>query len=136
MTLGILLLIFPLHFRLSTIEFIDWTKCCRSTQWLIDLFIYWLINQSMIRIIIMYMYMESIHKIKLGLLCLFKIRRCQKQIDYQCNLHSCFQQLQYNFAYSAPRLWNNLLLECWLVDSLSKFRKHMKTPLFIFTYPS
>ena len=31
-----------------------------------------------------------------------------KTIDYQRRLHSSFQHLQYSFAYSAPRLWNDL----------------------------
>ena len=57
-----------------------------------------------------------------------------KTIYYQRILHTSFQQLQYSFAYSAPRFWNDLPLELQHSDSLARFRKGLKAHLFASAY--
>ena len=56
-------------------------------------------------------------------------------VDYDRKMHTSFQQLNFSFAYSAPRLWNNLPLELGLFDFLYTFRKKLKTHLFASIYP-
>ena len=51
-------------------------------------------------------------------------------VDYDRKVHTSFQQLNFSFAYSAPRLWKDFPLELRLSDSLSTFRKKLETHLF------
>ena len=62
-------------------------------------------------------------------------KRIMKTINYQWKLHSSPQHLQFSFAYSAPRFWNDLPMELRLSDSLAEFRKGLKANLFDLAYP-
>ena len=60
---------------------------------------------------------------------------CTVDYDRICKVHTSSKQLNFSFAYSAPRLWNGLPLELRLSDSLSTFRKKVITHLFASIHP-
>ena len=56
--------------------------------------------------------------------------------DYEQRIHSSFKQLSHSFAYSAPRLWNDLPLDIRLAKNILCFRKDLKTHQFSLAYPT
>ena len=55
-------------------------------------------------------------------------------LPYNRNTHTHFSQLRLSFAYSGSRMWNDLPLEIWQFETLSVFRKSLKTCLFDLAY--
>ena len=56
-------------------------------------------------------------------------------IDYNKRIHSSFKHLQYSYAYSAPRLWNNLPHYVKSSQIIGTFRNRLKSHLFSLAYP-
>ncbi len=54
---------------------------------------------------------------------------------YNYKVHKSYVQLRNSFAYSAPRLWNNLPLAVRSSPSLGVFRGRLKTHLYNLAYP-
>ena len=52
---------------------------------------------------------------------------------YERKIHSLFQQLSHSFAYSVPRLWNDLPIEIRSAKTSLRLRKDLKTHRFVFT---
>ena len=55
--------------------------------------------------------------------------------NFDRKLHSSTHQLSHSFAYSAPRLWNDLPFDLRSAETLASFRKNLKTHLFSVAYP-
>ena len=56
-------------------------------------------------------------------------------VNYNKKIHSSFKHLQHSYAYSAPRLWNNLPHHVRSSPKISTFRKRLKSHLFSLAYP-